>query len=165
MNSALSLSSFYGGGLKMRITKSKTLIPLGLSGLAVFWFFYGIKRHGFWDELKGPMPGFVPSLMAAGLFVVSVLGVIQSFREEDARKLPESRIILLASFVTFALVFLVGMIPALMAFVFVWLKFYEKTGWKNTLIILAVSFFIAYGVFVVWLEVPFPLGLVFNALL
>jgi hypothetical protein len=150
--------------VNMRIIKSKTLIPVCSGILAVFWFFYGIIRHGFWDELKGPMPGFVPALIAALLLLMSIFGVIHSFREAEAKKTPESWTILLAAFITFGLVSLAGMIPALMAFVFVWLKFYEKAGWKNTFIVLLVSFFIAYGVFAMWLEVPFPQGLLFDTL-
>jgi hypothetical protein len=149
--------------VNMRIIKNKTLIPVCSGILAIFWFFYGITHYGFWDELKGPMPGFVPSLIAMVLFLISVFGVIQSFREKDTKKTLESWTILLAAFITFGIVFLIGMIPALMVFVFVWLKFYEKTGWKNTFIILLVSFSIAYGVFVVWLEVPFPRGLLFES--
>jgi RsiW-degrading membrane proteinase PrsW (M82 family) len=145
--------------------KSKTLIPLCSGALGVFWFFYGINHHGFWDELKGPMPGFVPALIAALLFMVSIYGLITSFREKDAERQPENWTILLAAFITFGLVFLIGMIPALMVFVFIWLRFYEKAGWKNTLIILCASLFISYGVFVLWLEVPFPQGLVFDTLI
>jgi hypothetical protein len=149
--------------VNMRI-KSKTLIPVCFGILAIFWFSYGITHHGFWDELKGPLPGFVPALIAALLFLISVFGVIQSFREEAAKKALENWTILLAAFITFGMVFLIGMLPALMVFVFVWLKFYEKTSWKNTLIILVISFSIAYGVFVMWLEVPFPMGLLFDTL-
>jgi hypothetical protein len=133
--------------------------------LAAFWIVYGLTRHGFWDSLKGPQPGFVPVLMATALFVVSVLGILGPVKTKDDPDRPENWTIFLAAGITFGLVFLIGMIPALMAFVFVWLKFYEKTGWKNTLIILFISFGIAYGVFILWLGVPFPRGVIFDAVL
>jgi hypothetical protein len=145
--------------------KPKTLIPLCSGLLAVFWIGYGLTRHGFWDSLKGPLPGFVPVLMAGVLLVVSVLGIPGSVKAKNEPDRLENWTILLASGGTFGFVFLIGMIPALMVFVFVWLKFYEKIGWKNTLTILFISFGITYGVFIMWLGVPFPHGIIVDTVL
>jgi hypothetical protein len=101
--------------------KPKTLIPLCSGILAVFWIIYGLTNHGFWDSLKGPLPGFVPVLMAAILLVASVLGIPGSLKTKDAPDRLENWTILLAAGIAFGLVFLIGMIPALMVFVFVWL--------------------------------------------
>ena len=49
-------------------------------------------------------------------------------------------------------------------FVILWLKVFEKTGWKETLIVLAVCMAISIGVFRLWLGVHFPMGL-FEAFL
>ena len=143
----------------------KTLIPLGSTVVGIFWVSYGLMRHGFWDELKGPLPGFVPVLMASLLTLASVLGLIQSFREKENPEVKESWTIVLAAVLVFACVFLVGMIPSLLIFVFVWLKFYEKAGWKDTLIVVIISFAITFGVFVVWLGVPFPNGVLVDTLM
>ncbi|MDR1931592.1 MAG: tripartite tricarboxylate transporter TctB family protein [Spirochaetales bacterium] len=144
--------------------KPGTIIPFCSGALSVFWIVYGLTRHGFWDSSKGPLPGFVPVLMAALLFVVSVLGFIGSLKVKTTPDRLENWTILLAAGITFALVFLIGMIAALLVFVFVWLKFYEKTGWKNTGLILLISFGIAWGVFVLWLGVPFPRGIIIDAI-
>jgi hypothetical protein len=145
--------------------KTATLIPVCTGLLAALWIVYGLTRHGFWDSLKGPMPGFVPVLMATLMLALSVLGVIGSLKAKSKPDRRENWTILLASGIAFGLVFLIGMIPALMVFVFVWLKFYEKAGWKNTGIILLISFGIAYGIFTLWLEILFPAGIIVDTIL
>jgi hypothetical protein len=149
----------------MKASLKKMGIPLCSAVVGIVWVFVGLTHHGFWDEIKGPLPGFVPSLMAGVMVVVSIVGIFQSLKREDAPGRRESWTILLAAFITFGLVFLVGMIPALLVFVFLWLRFYEKVSWKNTIIILVISFGIAYGVFVEWLSIPFPNGVIIDAIL
>ena len=142
--------------------KRKTLIPVCSAVLAVIWIYVGLAHHGFWDKLKGPLPGFVPSLMAGLMLFASIIGIVQSFKEKEEADRLENWVIVLASAMVIALVFLIGMIPSLMLFVFVWLRYYEKTNWKQTITVLIISFGIAYGVFVLWLDVPFPIGFIMN---
>ena len=61
--------------------------------------------------------------------------------------------------------FLIGLIPSAGLYVIVWLRWYEKFTWKTTLIAFAVIMAIVVGCFVLWLQVPFPRGIVFNAIL
>jgi hypothetical protein len=149
--------------------RAKTIIPVCGALLSGFWLVYGLSRHGFWHELKGPTPGFVPSLAAAFMLAVSILETVHSIRsneepDQETRN-RENWFIVLAAAGVFALVFLIGMIPALLLFVFCWLRFYEKAPLKNTILLLVVSFGIAFGVFVLWLGVPFPKGLIIDAIL
>jgi hypothetical protein len=157
------LQEFYSGGM-MRI-KANTVIPLCTAWLAGFWAVYGFIRHGFWHRVRGPLPGFVPSIMAAVMFVISLLGVVQSFKEEDGPDRLENWAIVLAAGAAFMLIFIVGMIPALLAFVFCWLKIYEKAGWKNTITVMLICFAIVFGVFSLWLGLPFPKGLIVDAII
>ena len=147
--------------------KAKTLIPLLSVVLGGFWVYYGLTQpgHGFWHPIRGPLAGFVPTLVAAVLTVIGVIGVIQSFKEKDEATPMERWTIVLAAIVNFSLVFLFGMIPTLMLFVFVWLRFYEKVSWKNTITVLVIAFGIVYGAFVLWLRVNFPQGLILEAIL
>jgi hypothetical protein len=149
----------------MKITnKLGLIIPLCSGAIAAFWLIYGLSNYGFWDTEEGPVVAFVPSLIAAVLLLVSVAGFIRAFKEKSDAYRLESWSIVLAAFGTFGLIFLAGMIPALLIFVFVWVRFYEKESWKNTIIILILSFAIAYGVFVMWLAVPFPIGVAGNVI-
>ena len=58
--------------------------------------------------------------------------------------------------------YLIGMLPALGLFVVLWLKLVEHTPWKTTLIILAIVAALVIGVFVLWLGVRFPTGLIYE---
>ena len=147
------------------ILKKKTLIPAFSGIVAIVWLFIGNVQYGYWDPVRGPLPGLVPSIMAAAMLLVSILGIIKSLKEKDEPDRLENWTIMLAAFATFALVFLVGMIPSLLLFVLVWMRFYEKDSWKNTIIALLISFSISYGVFVLWLRVPFPIGIILNMIL
>ena len=145
--------------------KTKTLIPLITAVLGVFWVIYGLSHHGFWHQIKGPMPGFVPTLAATVLAVVSIVGVIQSLKEKEEPDRMENWTIVLAAAIVFSLVFIFGMIISLMAFVVIWLRFYEKASWKHTIIVLTIAFSIVFGAFVLWLKVPFPKGIILDAIL
>ena len=145
--------------------KVNTLIPLFSLILGIFWVFYGLSNHGFWHPARGPAAGFVPSLIAGALALVSIPALLQSFREKNGPDRMENWTIVLASCVVFSLVFLFGMMISLMAFVFVWLKIYEEVDWKNTIVLLIISLGIMYGVFVLWLRVPLPNGLLLDAIM
>ena len=145
--------------------KKNTLIPVFTGLVAIVWLLHGGLRYGYWDPIRGPLPGLVPSIMAAALLFVSIIGIIHSLKEKVEPDRLENWTILIAAFGTFALVFLVGMIAALLVFVFVWMRLYEKESWKNTIIILIISFGISYGVFAFWLQVPFPRGLIMNTIM
>ena len=150
----------------MRI-KTKTLIPLLSTIVGGFWVVYGLTQpnHGFWHAVRGPLAGFVPTLVAATLTVVSIIGVIRSFKDKDVSSPMESWTIVMAAAIVFSLVFIFGMIFSLMAFVVIWLRFYEKESWKNTIIVLVIAFFIVYGAFVSWLGIHFPPGLILETIL
>lgn len=145
--------------------KTKTIIPLVSLALGIVWIVYGLSHYGFWHHVKGPLAGFVPTILAFVLVAVSIIGLIQSFKEKEEPDRLESWTIVLASGIIFFLVFIFGMIISLMVFVLVWTKFYEKSSWKDTIIVLIISFGIIYGVFTVWLMVPFPNGIIIDAIL
>ena len=145
--------------------KTKTIVPLVSLALGVIWVFYGLANHGFWHPVRGPVAGFVPILVAATLAAISIIGLIQSFKEKDEPDRIENWTIVLAAASVLVMTFLFGMIVSLMAFVFVWLKIYEKASWKHTITIMVIAFSIVFGAFVVWLRVPFPKGIIIEAIL
>ena len=144
---------------------SKQIIPLAFAALAVLWIATGLSYYGFWTDAIGPTPGFVPIIIAVIMFLVSMLSFAQSFKEEKPDYPKANWLVILAGFSIFALTFLIGMLPTLAVYTLVWLKGYEKCSWKSTLLVFAVIMAIVVGVFVLWLGVPFPKGLVFDALL
>ena len=145
--------------------KVNTIIPLITLALGVFWIFYGLSNYGFWHPVRGPVTGFVPILISIPLVPVSLIGLIKSFKEPDTPGALENWTIVLAATMTYFLVFIVGMVVALMTFVFIWIKVYEKMPWKQTIICLVIAFVIIYGGFITWLKIPLPNGLIFEAMM
>ena len=144
---------------------TKTIVPLVSLALGVVWVVYGLVNHGFWHPTRGPVAGFVPILVAATLVVISVVALFQSRKEADVADRLENWTIVLAAAGVFTMTFLFGMLPSLMAFVFIWLKIYEKASWRHTITIMVIAFSVVYGAFVVWLRVPFPRGIIIEAIL
>ena len=54
---------------------------------------------------------------------------------------------------------LVCMLPSCMVVSFLWLKLFEKYSWKTSIIATVLLFVFIYGIFKLWLNVPFPTGL------
>ena len=144
---------------------SKQIIPLLTALIAGVFIATGLTKFGFWKESIGPTPGFVPIIIATIMLAISVLVFIQSFKEEKPQYPTANWLVILAGFGIFGLTFLIGMLPTLAIYVLVWLKSYEKCSWKTTLTVFAVIMAIVLGVFVLWLGVPFPKGLLFTAIL
>ncbi|MEA5010566.1 MAG: tripartite tricarboxylate transporter TctB family protein [Angelakisella sp.] len=144
---------------------SKQIIPLLTAAFALVFIYTGLSKFGFWDEIKGPTPGFVPTIISVILLGISVLAFLQSFKDKKPSYPKENFLVILAGIGIFAFTFLIGMIPTIIIYVILWLKLVEKTPWKQTLIVLAVIMAIVLGVFVFWLGVPFPEGIIFEALL
>ena len=59
---------------------------------------------------------------------------------------------------------LIGLLPSLLIFVFIWVKVIEKSSWRSTLIVVALMAVIGYGLFQGILNVPFPNGLIYDTL-
>lgn len=143
---------------------SKQIVPICCAALGVLWVVTGLTRHGFWDDMTGAQPGFVPIIMASILIAISILAFVQSFKEDAAVYAWHNWLIAMAGFGIFGATYLVGMIPAVAIFVILWLKVYEKTPWKPTIIVFAIIMSIVVGVFVMWLKVPFPEGWILEML-
>ena len=140
------------------------LIPIAAALIAVVFIWLGLTRYGFWSPAKGPLPGFFPVVIAAGMLGISVLAFIFSFREEVPIWPRENWMVALSGLLIIAATFLIGLIPSVAVYVIVWLRWYEKCSWKTTLITFAVIMAIVVGCFVIWLGVPFPKGLIYQAI-
>lgn len=144
---------------------TKQLIPLFTTVLSVIWIVTGISGYGFWEGTAGPTPGFVPIIVAVIMLIISIVALLQSFKEEPPSLPAGNWLVVIGGFSVFALTFLIGMLPSLVLYVVLWLRLVEKAGWKQTLIVLAVIMSIVTGVFVAWLGVPFPQGLLYTMLM
>lgn len=147
--------------LTKKIT-SKMVIPVVTAIIAIVFIYFGITKYGFMHEVRGPLPGFFPTIIGFLLLGLSILAFIGSLKEEGpgfpiANWYPALGVIaiMLSTLV-------IGMLPSLAIFVLLWLRWFEKFSWKATLIGFAVIMAIVIGAFVMWLGVPFPKGFIYN---
>ncbi|MCI2055967.1 MAG: tripartite tricarboxylate transporter TctB family protein [Oscillibacter sp.] len=139
---------------------SQAVIPLFTAVVALVFIAVGFKDYGFWTNQ--PTPGFFPIIIAAVLLATSVVCLVQTLRSKDGKEikynLQELMVILGAAGIILC-TFLIGLVPSCLIYIFLWLKFVEHAHWKNIIIIEVVMAAIIIGVFVVWLQVRFPMGL------
>lgn len=144
----------------MKSIGTKQLVPIITALIGVIFLAVGITQLGFWDGVNGPRPGFFPSIMAVVIVLSSLLALKQSFAEgERAEYKRDEGMFILAAIGIFAAVFVIGLIPACLVFVILWLKIFEKADWKDTIIVTLVVAAIAVGVFGIWLGIQFPIGI------
>ncbi|MBS7526359.1 tripartite tricarboxylate transporter TctB family protein [Fusibacter paucivorans] len=139
---------------------SKQIVPLAAITLAIIFLIVGITDLGFWDDSNGPMPGFFPVIMGIIMIIASLLALYQSKSETKATYRAEDFLVILGAALLIAASFLIGLIPSALLYVVLWLKIIEKETWLTTFKVLLVIGTIVIGVFVLWLEVPFPKGII-----
>jgi hypothetical protein len=140
------------------------LIPVGACALGITYVVLGLKKYGFWDDVNGPRSGFFPVITGSVMIFGSLIAFFQSFKDKKPEYRLEDMTIVLATAIAVAFSYIIGLVPSMILMVFLWLKFYEKVNLRHSLIVTAVISAIVLGVFVFWLEVPFPWGLIGNLL-
>jgi small-conductance mechanosensitive channel len=140
------------------------LIPVLTALMAVAFIWLGLSKYGFWSDTKGPLPGFFPVVVAVAMLFVSLLTFVQSFRGSVPSWPAENWLVVLSAVLIIGGTFLIGMVPSLAVYVLIWLRRFEKCTWRTTLVTTAVIMAVVIGCFVIWLGVPFPKGLIYNAI-
>jgi putative exporter of polyketide antibiotics len=141
---------------------SKQILPMAALALGAVYLGLGLFKYGFWDGINGPKSGFFPTIAGCVMIFGAIVTFFQSFGEKQPNYNREDFAIVGAVFLALASSYVVGLVPAALAMVFFWLKIYEKEKLKNCVIVTAVIAAIAVGVFVYWLQVPFPQGAVME---
>ncbi len=141
---------------------SKMVIPVVTAVIAVLFIYLGITKYGFWHEVRGPLPGFFPTIIGFALLALSLLAFLGGRKEEGTKYPIENWYPALGVIGIMLATLVIGMLPSLALFVILWLRMYEKYDWKTTLVGLVIIMAIVIGAFVMWLGVPFPKGLIYN---
>lgn len=145
---------------------TKQVMPLLIIAVCALFISNGLGKFGFWDSSKGPSAAFVPTIVCVMLIALCVIDFVKSFKDTKVVKYYKDEFVMIATgIVLLAAVHFIGMLPALAIFVVLWLKLVEKAPWKHIILILAIVMAIVIGVFVMWLHVRFPEGVLFEMLL
>ena len=130
--------------------------------LGVVWAVLGFGTYGFWSAEEGPGAGFFPAIIGCVLVFFSIIEVIKSFGKYAVKFDKEALYIVGSVAGILILNFLIGLFPALVIYYIAWLKFVEKYTWKKVILITIIYGGIMYGVFSLWLQVPFPAGILLS---
>lgn len=149
----------------MNKLNTKTLLPIGTSLLSILFIYFGIVEYGIWDEKRGPLGGFFPVIISVVLLLVSVLAIVQSFKEDKVVYEKENWLPVGGMIAMIVAAYIIGMVPSVLIYLVLWLRIIEKSSWKQTLIVTGIVGTIVYGVFVLWLNIPFPQGMILDAIL
>ena len=141
------------------------IVPLVCMAIGIVFLVMSLK-FGFWvnEEGKnhGPTPGFYPAIMSVAMIVTSIVVFIQSLSQDSPKVFGVNWLVPLGLVAIVAAGFVIGTIPAILVFLIVWLRFYEKCSWKTTIIATAIMMAIVIGAFRTWLGIRFPKGLIYN---
>ena len=145
---------------------TKQIVPLIIAAISTVFLVTGLTKFGFWNAAKkSPTPAFVPSIICALLIVICLITVITSLKKEGKAKFYKDEfLIILTGAAIVGCTYLIGMLPALGLFVILWLRLVEHAPWKTVIIIFAIVAVLVVGVFVLWLGVRFPTGLIYDAI-
>ena len=142
---------------------SRVFLPAVTAFIGLVWVIVGIAYHGWWIDGR-PGSGFFPSLVGGLLVFVSVITAWEELKESDPSFFPFHLFPIAAVVAIVLLVLLIGFFPALTLYVFSWLKWYEKYTGRLAALITVVTIASMYGVFSLWLRVPFPGGVILEAM-
>ncbi len=152
-------------GKCLKRINAKFLIPIATAITSIIFIYLGMTKFGFWQNGRGPMSGFYPILISAALLLVSILAFIQAFREEAAVFPRKNWMVALAVVLILAASYLIGMIASILLYIFIWVRYVEKYSWQTAIKTMLVVGGIIFGIFVLWLGVQLPKGLLFQAIL
>lgn len=145
---------------------TKQIMPLVIMALCAVFIYSGLNKFGFWNAAKGPTAAFVPTIVCVLLILLCAVDFVKSLKDTSVVKYHKDEfLMILTGIALIVATHFIGMLPTMALFVVAWLKLIEKAPWKHIILILAIVMGIVIGVFVLWLKVQFPEGLLFEMLL
>jgi len=144
---------------------TKILIPILTAIVSIAFIYLGMTKYGFWQNGKGPMSGFYPTLVSIALLLTSILAILQALHEKAPIFPKENWLPALSVVLIIAASYLIGMIPTVLIYVLVWARYVEKFSWKTTITAMLFIGCIVIGIFVLWLDVQFPKGILLQTMI
>lgn len=134
------------------------VIEIIIALIGFFSIYKGITDYGFWSRTV-PGGGFMPILIGVLLVLISLLIILDRKVRTKLNFDMKGLIPVLAIIGALISNLVFGLIPAATLMIFSWLKFVEKYSFKTSLIVTLLTSTVTYAIFGVWLNVPFPTGL------
>jgi putative tricarboxylic transport membrane protein len=136
-----------------------------LLALAVAYTATAAGRYTYWTA-TGPGSGFFPFWLGLGLAVLSALLLVSAVRRRDPGPawLPTGHgaarfvVVVIVTAVFIAVLPLLGMVLGTAVFLAVLLRMLEGHSWRATVAVAVGAAVVNWAVFVLWLKVPFPVG-------
>ena len=123
----------------------------------IVYMIMGITKYGVWEGIS-ISGGFMPLVCGGFLTLFCVLMLISKIKKADS--IDKKALLPVGAMIAILLCnYLVGLLGACIVVGFLWLKFVEKFSWAKSLLVSVVMFAAVYGIFRLWLNVPFPTGL------
>lgn len=141
---------------------SRALIPIATAVIAAIFIGVGLKDFGFWDDQ--PTAAFFPIIIAVVLLATSILCLVQVLRGKEPAPVYNKNelMVILGGGGIIIGCYVIGLILSCLLYLFLWLKVIEKASWKAVIIIEVFMAALILGVFVFWMQVQFPMGLLAN---
>ena len=137
----------------------KKVIPVLSIIAGLYWVVMGFG-YAFWVR-NGPGGGFLPVLAGIMAIVFSLIMFWQRRKDKSSSGFTWEALIPVATLLGVVLCsYLMGMILSMAVYIFLWLKLAEKFKVIRSLTISICCAAVIYGIFIVWLHVPMPKGLI-----
>ncbi len=133
--------------------------------VAIVWVQQGIVRYGFWEDGR-PGGGFVPVIFATIVLAAALailISVVFGKKKQAKYAFQSSAFIPVAAAILGGFMLqVVGIALSVFLFTSIWMRFLSKYSWLKTLIASGLFTLFIYGIFGMWLRVPFPQGFIFR---
>ena len=138
---------------------SRAFVPIATAILSLVFIGVGLNKFGFWDGQ--PTPAFFPTIIAVVLIATSLMCLVQELRSNQASPSYNKNelLVILGAGGVIVGCWVIGLIPSCLLYLLLWLKAVERTPWKVVILIEVFMAVLIIGVFVIWMQVQFPMGL------
>lgn len=145
----------------MTRVNTRILVPLVTGALGVLWLVVGAVDHGLWIDGR-PTGGFFPGVAGVLLAVVSALAISGELKAEPPSFIRTHLYPTIAAVSVVLAAMLIGFFPAMTVYVFLWMRLFERYSLRFSVLVTVLTIAAVYGIFSMWLRVPFPGGLVMQ---
>lgn len=141
----------------------RKIFPVFAIVLGLFWVVMAFD-YGLWVR-RGPGGGFFPLIGGAITAVFSLFYLVMEIRNPQPGSVDRKFIYpILAVLGVLLCSYLIGLLPSMLLYIFLWLWRYEKFSARYSCCVSGGTILVMYAVFVYWLTVPLPRGMLGAAI-